>query len=237
MRLTVRSAARFLNTSEKTILRMVRCNAIPAHRVRDQYRFNRTELLEWAVAHHVKISQAMLQNEDAGDTDEMPRISEALKQGGVYYRLEGKDKATVLRAMVNVLKLPDNVDRELLFRMHLNRESMASTGIGEGIAIPHVRDPVVLQISDPIITLCFLETPVDFQAVDGKPVFALFAMATPTIRVHLFLLSRLVYALKDENILDVIRSRAASEHILSEFARVESAFPPEAGEIKAGGMP
>ena len=44
------------------------------------------------------------------------------------------------------------------------------TGVGDGIAIPHVRNPIVLHVNKPLITLCFLDTPVDFGALDGLPV-------------------------------------------------------------------
>ena len=225
MQLTVRNVAEFLSVSEKTIYRMIQSGEIPAYRVHNQFRFNRTELLEWAMAHHINVSPGMLQNEETAGEGEAPKLSEALRQGGIFYRLDSGDKSTALRAMVNVLRLPDDVDRELLFRMHLARESLASTGIGEGIAIPHVRNPIILQCPTPQITLCFLETPVDFQAIDGNPVFALFSMITPTIRAHLLLLSRLAFALKNEKLREVIRSQAAKERIMAEFMRVE--IPPE----------
>ena len=65
--------------------------------------------------------------------------------------------------------------REFLYQILLARESLGSTGIGDGVAIPHVRNPVVLHVSEPVVTLSFLETPIDFHALDGKPA----AIATP----------------------------------------------------------
>jgi mannitol/fructose-specific phosphotransferase system IIA component len=52
----------------------------------------------------------------------------------------------------------DGTDRELLFRLFQAREAAASTGIGDGIAIPHVRNPIVLHVTKPLIALCFLTT-------------------------------------------------------------------------------
>src|SRR5438034_985186 len=62
------------------------------------------------------------------------------------------------------------------------REALQSTGVGDGIAIPHVRNPIVLHVSRPMITLCFLERPIDFGALDGKPVHVLFSLISPTVR-------------------------------------------------------
>jgi mannitol/fructose-specific phosphotransferase system IIA component (Ntr-type) len=89
------------------------------------------------------------------------------------------------------------VDREFLYKVLLARESLGSTGIGDGIAIPHVRNPIVLHLSRPIVTLCFLERPVDFGALDGQPVNTLFTLISPTVRAHLHLLSRLAFTLRD----------------------------------------
>ena len=51
--------------------------------------------------------------------------------------------------------------------------------------LPHVRNPIVLHVDRPMVTLCFLERPVDFGALDGKPVHVLFSLICPTMRSHL----------------------------------------------------
>ena len=51
--------------------------------------------------------------------------------------------------------------------------------------------PVVLHVGQPSITICFLAKPVDFEAIDDKPVTTVFLLVTPTVRSHLYLLSRL----------------------------------------------
>ena len=89
------------------------------------------------------------------------------------------------------------MDQDFLLRVLLAREALESTGIGDGIAIPHVRNPVVLHVSRPMITLCFLEQAVDYGALDGKPVNTVFSLISPTVRAHLRLLSRLSFALQD----------------------------------------
>jgi PTS system nitrogen regulatory IIA component len=156
------------------------------HQVNGQYRFNRAELLEWATSNRVPISPRMMEEpEDAF----IPSLEEALRSGGVHYRVEGKDKVSVLRSVVNILSLPDGVDREFLFQVLLARESLGSTAVGDGIAIPHVRNPITLHVTKPLMALCFLETPIDFQAMDGKPVHTLFTIVSPTIKAHLNLLS------------------------------------------------
>ena len=136
-----------------------------------------------------------------------------------------------MRSLVEVLPLPDGVDRELLLRLFLAREASATTAIGNGIALPHVRNPIVLHVTQPMVTLCFLERPVDFGALDGKPVQVLFSLVCPTMRSHLQLVSRLSYALHDAKFTEVVMRQSRREEIVKEARRVETAF---AAPLKEG---
>jgi PTS system nitrogen regulatory IIA component len=73
-----------------------------------------------------------------------------------------------------------------------------------------------------MVTLCFLEAPVDFGALDGKPVQVLFSLICPTMRSHLQTLSRLSYALRDARFKDVVIRQGPREEILQEMRRVEA---------------
>lgn len=220
MKLTVRDAAQLLNVSEKTIYRWIKQGAIPAYQISDQYRFNRAELLEWATSRRLNVSPEIFAEPNGGEMPP-PSLSEALRAGGVHYRVGGADKASVLHAVVDMIKLPEEVDREFLYQVLLAREALGSTGLGEGIAIPHVRNPIVLHLSRPLVTLCFLERPVDFGAIDGQPVTTLFTLISPTVRAHLHLLSRLGYALRDPDFKNAILKQASRDEILEALRRVE----------------
>ena len=104
----------------------------------------------------------------------------------------------------------------------------ASTAIGDGIALPHVRNPIVLHVARPMLTLCFLERPVDFGALDGKPVNVLFSMVCPTTRSHLQTLSRLSYALHDPAFRGVVTRQATRDEILREARRIDAALAASA---------
>jgi PTS system nitrogen regulatory IIA component len=220
MQLTVRDVSKLLSVSEKTIYRWVKQGVLPAYRVNEQYRFNRAELLEWATSRRMNVSAAVFEEPESNATP-IPGLGEALRAGGVFYRLGGKDKEGVLRGVVEHLRVPEEVDREFLLRVLLAREALQSTGIGDGIAIPHVRNPIVLHVSRPMVTLCFLEKPIDFGALDGKPVHVLFTMVSPTVRAHLRLLSRLSFALHDAGFKKAVLRQASREEILRECQRVE----------------
>src|SRR5437899_5095330 len=224
MQLTVRDAARIMNVSEKTIYRWINQGSLPAYRVNEQYRFNRAELLEWATSRRINVSVEIF-DEPESNAAPLPGLVAALEAGGIFYRLGGADKEAVLRAIVEHLRLPDEVDRDFLFRVLLAREALGSTGIGDGIAIPHVRNPVVLHVPRPSISLCFLDRPIDFGALDGQPVFALFSLVSPTVRAHLHLLSLLSFALHDSGFKSVIMRQAPREEIMGAARQVEASLP------------
>lgn len=220
MQLTVRDVSKLLNLSERTIYRYIQDKQIPAYKILDQYRFNREEILEWATAQKISVSPDLFSNADDGPQD-LPSLSGALKIGGVHYRLAGADKTALLRSVVDTMSFPQNVDRELILRVLLAREALSSTGIGDGIAIPHVRNPIVLNVPHSIIALFFLEKPVDFGALDNKPVHCLFTLVSPTVRTHLHLLSRLAFALKDTDFRQKLVEQADADTVFREIARVE----------------
>lgn len=199
---------------------MVQRNELPAMRVHDQLRFNRIELLEWALTHFVELNGEILESSETGDF--MPTLTESLREGGIHFYLPGVDRTEALRAAVGKLPLPEAIDRELLLRVLLARENLSSTGFGDGVAIPHVRNPLVLRVPRPLVTLNFLARPVDFQAVDGLPVFALFLLVSPSVRLHLRLLSRLAYALRKPELKERLRSRAAAADILEVLQAIEA---------------
>ncbi len=228
MELTVRDVTRILRVSEKTVYRWIRQGTLPAYRVNEQYRFNRAELQEWATSRRINVSPEIL--EEPERSGPAPRLVEALQAGGIHYRVGGTDRNSVLRAIVEMMRLPEEVDREFLHRVLVAREELGSTAIGDGIAIPHVRNPIVLHVSCPAVTLCFLERPIEFGALDGKPVQALFSLISPTARAHLHLLSRLAFALNDPGFKGAIVHQASRDHILAEAERAE-------GQIRDRGVP
>lgn len=231
MQLTVRNVSKLLYASESAVVQWIQERGLPAQRVGGQYCFHRAELLEWATAHKIKVSLKLFERLE-GEEEPIPSLSEALEAGGIFYRLKDTNKDRALRAVVQVLPLPAGVDRELLLRLFLAREASARTGVDDGIALPHVRNPIVLHVDRPSVTLCFLERPVDFGAMDGKPVHALFSLVCPTMQSHLQMLTRLSYALHDATFKDVVMRQGAPEAILREVRRAEGDFALGASEAE-----
>ena len=144
--------------------------------------------------------------------------------GGNPPQFGGRDKTAVLRAVVEAMQLPADFDRAPLVELFLSREQLGSTGVGDGIAIPHPRHPVILPVNRPNVTICFLAQPLEFGSADKKPVDTLFVLISPTIRIHMQMLARISRALADSPVRQLLRSRGTDSEILSAIRRIEESF-------------
>lgn len=222
MKLSVKDAAALMGVAPKTIYRWIQDSGLPAYRIEGQYRLNRTLLLEWSRAKRINVAAPLFDEPSSGP---MPSLADTLRDGGIFYRVEGSDVAAVLRSVVGILRLPEEVDREFILQALLARERLQSTGIGDGFAIPHVRNPVVLEVDKPSVALCFLEKAIEFGSLDGQPVQTLFTLACPNVRTHLHLLSRLSFCLQDPAFKVLLKRQATREEILGDIQRIESSLP------------
>lgn len=213
MQLTIRQAAAFFGVGESKVRRWIDDRGLPVHRSNERLHLNAIEVWEWAVAQGVPVSRRLL-DEARRAPDEVPPLVALLAAGGIYRDVEGREKIDVLTAMIGRLPLPTDVDREHLLAVLEAREAMGSTGIGGGIAIPHVRNPILLHVEQPFVALFLLRHPVDFDSIDGQPVHAIFFVVSSSIPVHLRILAELGFILRDAALRDLLLQRAANEEIL-----------------------
>ncbi|MBI5189047.1 MAG: PTS sugar transporter subunit IIA [Nitrospirae bacterium] len=211
--------AGLLGVEEKTVLGWVRKDGLPATLVNGNYQINRMDLFEWATEHGIKVPPELFS--EAEPDVYFPTLAEALGAGGIHCNVPGEDKLTVLKNVIGLIKLPPQVDPEFLLQVLLAREALGTTAIGDGVAIPHVRNPILLDRLPSSIMLCFLRRPVDFGALDGLPVRILFLLTSSTVKVHLHLLSKLAYALSDEGFKSSLKLVCDPGGIISAAAKVE----------------
>src|SRR5215207_4281877 len=222
MQLTLREAAAYLDVSERTLRRWINSRGLPVHLVNERYHCNAIELWEWALENGVPVSRSLLDQARRAPDDAPPPLSELLTRGGCFRDIEGTSKSEVLREIVRYLPLPADFDREFLATILEAREEMGSTGIGDGIAIPHVRNPIVLHVQQPFVSLFLLQHAIDFAAIDGEPVHALFVVVSPNIPAHLRILAQLGYALRDDDLRRLLRQRAPADEIMARIRALES---------------
>lgn len=228
MPLTLPEVTRLFDVTENTVRGWINDDNLPCEAVDDRYRFNRTELLEWATLRKLNVSPSIFGAVNGSAVSESS-LAAALERGGISYDVHADHKRAVLRAVVDGLPLPCDFDRDVLLQLFLAREALGSTALVDGIAVPHPRRPIVLDVPRPLLRLCFLSQPLEFEAVDRKPVDTVIALVCPTVHEHLQTLARLACVLKDPQVRRVLKERAPKPDILAAVAHAEHVLGDRSG--------
>jgi nitrogen PTS system EIIA component len=130
--------------------------------------------------------------------------------------LEASGKEAAIREMVGSLhragRLADE-DMESVIRLILGREELGSTGIGQGVAVPHTRHPTLQRL---VGTVALSRRGVDFAALDGEPVDIFFLLVSPHNQpgAHLRALENISRHLKDERFVSFLRQARTREGVV-----------------------
>ena len=183
MELSIRKAASLLGVSEKTIYRWIEERRIPAYRVNESTGSTRPNCWSGPTRNPVHPPQSLI--EGAEDAPPSFTLEAALQAGGVHPGVGGRDGASVLQAVVAAMPLPGGRRpgvpaagaagaRERRVDRHRRRDRHPAR------AQPH-RHAHAPPDRLPVLP----EQPIEFGAIDGKPVHTLFTIVSPTIKAHL----------------------------------------------------
>jgi nitrogen PTS system EIIA component len=134
------------------------------------------------------------QNSGRGD---LMKILDILAMDSIVPELKGKTKKQVLEELIDAVKRnKPQVDRDMLMKVLMERERLWSTGIGDGIAIPHGK---LKDIDQLVLSFGRSTEGIDFESMDGKPVHLFFLLVAPEScsGVHLRALAKIARLLKN----------------------------------------
>ncbi|MEX2473488.1 MAG: PTS sugar transporter subunit IIA [Gemmatimonadota bacterium] len=131
------------------------------------------------------------------------QLTELFTVDSVKLQLESETKDDLLKELISLLGL-DNKSEAILFKTVKRRENLGSTGIGKGIAIPHCRSLVANRLR-----LAYGRKPggIDFNAIDGAPVYNFFLIVAPPLEVsnqYLPVLGKIAQFAKDPDVPDLL---------------------------------
>ncbi len=126
------------------------------------------------------------------------RLLDSLTKKSILPDIDSRDKEGVLEALADTLSELSGRTREELVQVLVEREKLGSTGIGDGIAIPHGKLKTIDKL---LLAFGRSRQGVDFDAMDGKPTHLFFVLITPdgSTGVHLKMLARISRLLKDSS--------------------------------------
>lgn len=221
MKLTLKEVAQCLHLPLSTVERWIRQGRIPIQRSENGLIFNDSTLKKWASTHNLPFTRPQKERAPQEEDSLMENLFPVMQRGGVLHNVKGNDVPAVLQAAVEKISVIPETQKIQLYEKLLERENLSSTGIGKGVAIPHPHDPVAKIMDKPLICTCFLEKPIDFDAIDDKPVFVMFILISPTIKIHLHLLSRLSFCVRDNAFVDFLKTPPLLDAFFLKIAEFE----------------
>ncbi|WP_024587555.1 PTS sugar transporter subunit IIA [Aliihoeflea sp. 2WW] len=150
----------------------------------------------------------------------------------IFVRATAEARRPLLRAIAATLANQSGLSDDTVLTALLNRESLGSTGIEKGIAVPHA---LLRGLSKPFATLVILERPIWFRAPDDQPVDVVLGIISPLELSTEFTraLARVCRVLSDPDILEGMRLASSPNEII---ARIETASDHSTNQL-AGGLP
>ncbi len=229
MDLKIKDVADLLKVSEKTIRKWISDRKIPNYRMNQHYYFSRSEIENWIISHKfdkteekVFLSSSPF-SQSVGGSKQFS-LFRAIHKGDVFYKLKGKTKEEIIRAAMKKVAPLIDVDAEVMIDLLLDRENLMPTALNNGIAVPHTRDTLLSTHYDVVIPV-FLQEPLDYGALDGKPVHTLFFLFACEDKRHLDLLAKIAHLSSQSDALTFFQTKPTKEDLLGFIKEWESRMP------------
>jgi PTS system nitrogen regulatory IIA component len=128
------------------------------------------------------------------------KLSEFLEEKNIVPRLEARDKTGILEELAGVAASSDSsIDKDELVKVLVERERLGTTGIGDGVAIPHGK---LGCLTHPVVCFAKSDEGLEFESMDGKPTHLFFLLIAPenSSGVHLQVLAKIARILKNSSL-------------------------------------
>jgi PTS system nitrogen regulatory IIA component len=152
------------------------------------------------------------------------KLSDILLQSSIIPDLKARDKRGVIEELAEtvVMQAP-TLDKQALVKVLMDREQLGSTGIGDGVAIPHGK---FRGLERPIISFGRSRQGLDFESMDGEPAFLFFLLVAPenSANIHLKVLATIARILKSSTFRSVLMEAPSKEAIYDEIMQNDEEF-------------
>ena len=151
-------------------------------------------------------------------------LAELVERGGMHLAVKGTIPQEVLGSFIGMLPQLPSLPAETLLEAVLEREALMPTGIGNGIALPHPRNPLAMAEREQFTALAFLEHPIDWNSLDGKRVDTLLLIVSASAGQHLKTLSRINYLCRQGEFSELLRKRPPLSELLEYIREAEKSW-------------
>lgn len=200
--MTLTDIAKYLKVSEKTVLRMLKRGDLPGAKISNQWRFQRTIIDKWLTERMQNAADEDLVDILRTKTTLTP-VPKLVGPERIVMNVLSGEKDQILKQLVLPLKESNVIlDAEQFLNDVIDREEMASTAIGGGVALPHRADHDTTNVIQPSLVLGLSVKGIDFDSTDGKPVHIFVLPCAPSTAEYLRLIAKVTLMLRRPNIMD-----------------------------------
>lgn len=220
MDLKIKDVAELLSVSETTIRRWLLDGKIPAYRLNRQYRFSKIEIENWMMKQKLHLnSDQEKKSQSISSTPGNQQFSmyRAINRGGVFSNIQGETKEQMIRNTMDIVAEILQLDAEVLAELLLDREKLMPTALNNGFAVPHARE-CLQRVPFDLMTVVFPKKPIEYGALDQKPVDTLFFLFASNDKIHLHLLAKLAHLTSESDAVALLKSKPDKLTLL-EFVR------------------
>ena len=152
------------------------------------------------------------------ENDEEVDLAQLIHRGGVFKNVEGNTPQEIYAKVCKMIDLPDGMTSETVYNALCAREEVLSTAVGNGIALPHARAPIMRTAEEQRICVVYLKKPIDMKAPDEREVFVMFILLAHNSQIHLKVLSSLAALFRDPKFKKALEAHA-DEAVLSSIIK------------------
>ncbi|MEI7812102.1 MAG: PTS sugar transporter subunit IIA [Ignavibacteria bacterium] len=218
MDLSINDVSILLMLDKKEIEKLVKKKLIPSESIQNRTRFSKQAVIEWALLNNKPINLSATEH---FSEFQFETISPLLDEGSFFHDCDFT-KGNYIKEMISLIDLEGDIDRGIIVELLSSREKLMSTAIGNGIALPHPRIPIILGHGKPLINFFILNNPLDLNAFDGEPVNTIILIVSQTINQHLYIIAHLSDLLCKEEFRSSLRDKKPVSEILRLIASLES---------------
>ena len=152
------------------------------------------------------------------------KLPQIIDENNIIPELKAKDKKGVLEELAEVIsKHEPSIDKRTLVKVLVERERLGSTGIGDGVAIPHGK---MNGVSRPIISFGRSKQGLDFDSMDGQPTHLFFLLIAPedSSSVHLQVLAKIAKILKNRDFRKKLMEPGTKKELYQRIVQTDEEF-------------
>lgn len=220
--MTIREVADYMKMNERTIYKLAQGGEIPAVKVANQWRLKKRWVDEWLESQMRVFGPRWQARVEKGQDEGGFRIADLFREEVISTNLAATTGEEVLEELVDLLVMAGFLRLKGPFlRAVKERESLYTTAIEPGLAIPHSRWALAGQVVEPAIAFGRSRKGIDFGSLDGGPTFLFFLPCAPEDGLHLRILARLAKLLRCQDLVGELKQAEVSREVIRLIANKE----------------